>query len=253
MQDPGSTASPPAQYRIALAISIALMLHTLVLSSLPLMFDRDDRATSSLTFELVPPGSAPTQQSPARPVEHASEPSVPEPAQKTPDMVRTEAQARTQTAAAEAESKTARPADTPSSSQSQTASLKSAPVAEGSPTNAHPEEPAAEVTRITETPEQTDDYIVRLASEIAGELKRSRIRALRGLKQSVTMEIELHLLEGGTLTRAVVAQSSGVEEIDGAAYRAALAASPYPELPDDHNGKRYRVELVFSPERITGS
>lgn len=104
---------------------------------------------------------------------------------------------------------------------------------------------------MTEAPNKTDAYVISLATRIARELKRSRIPTLRNLTTPVAMEIELHLLSNGALIKADVYQSSGTEAIDGAAYRAALAASPYPEPPGkEGRQQRYRVELLFSPERL---
>jgi protein TonB len=65
------------------------------------------------------------------------------------------------------------------------------------------------------------------------------------------MDVELQLLGNGALTRARILNSTGIEGIDAAAYRAALAASPYPEPPEDgREGNRFEVELVFTPKRL---
>jgi len=74
---------------------------------------------------------------------------------------------------------------------------------------------------------------------------------MKELDHSSTMEIELHLLESGALTRVRVIRPTGIEQIDSAAYRAALSASPYPEPPPDQGGKsRFEVKLVFAPSRL---
>ena len=58
-------------------------------------------------------------------------------------------------------------------------------------------------------------------------------------------------MKNGTLTRARVTKSTGIKRIDEAAYRAALAASPYPEPPPNNESQdRFEVELVFSPKRL---
>ncbi|WP_228704509.1 energy transducer TonB family protein [Marinobacter antarcticus] len=63
--------------------------------------------------------------------------------------------------------------------------------------------------------------------------------------------MELYLLGSGALTRARVIRSTGIEQIDSAAYRAALSASPYPEPTPDQSGKsRFEVKLVFAPSRL---
>ncbi len=246
MLDSGSTASPPAQYRIALAVSLALLFHTLVLSALPLLFDSSERIDSTLTFELVVPGSQPARQTtassagqPASPVEVRNPdfqippldpiPVAITPARKTAPPPKAAASASPQSAPADAES---------------------APAAAGAPAESRPYTATADINRITETPEETDAYIVQLATRIAGELRRRQIRGIRALSQPVAMEIELQLLKSGALTRARVARSSGVEEIDAETYRATLAASPYPEIPENDGRSRFRVELIFSPERV---
>lgn len=260
MFDPGSSTSPPAQYRIALAVSLALLLHTLGLSALPLLFDRSERVASTLTFELVPPGSQPTPQV-AADAGHQSE----QPVERNPEFdvsprnSRPPVAASTRAPAAEPEEPAppapppSTPEQSPASPEETTASTASPSAAAGAPTAPSPEAEPAEITRIIQTPEETDAYIVSLATRIAGELKRSRIRAVHALSRPVAMEIELQLLESGVLTRARVIRSSGVEEIDAAAYRAALAASPYQQVPDNEERKRFRVELKFSPERSAGS
>lgn len=265
MFDPGSTASPPAQYRIALAVSLALLVHTLVLSALPLLFERSEQVNSTLTVELVSPGQRPAPQTPA----DAGPQSEPPP-ERNPefDIAPRPATVPAPTSARASKPDTASPAPvppapsppTPSTQQptaqapNSTASARnSAPATAGVPTTPETEAAPADITRITRSPAETDDYIVSLATRIAGELKRSRIRAVHALTQPVAMEVELQLMQSGVLTRARVIRSSGVDEIDAAAYRAALAASPYQQVPDNEERTRFRVELVFSPERKAGS
>ena len=73
--------------------------------------------------------------------------------------------------------------------------------------------------------------------------------AIAQLSERVAMEIELQLLNNGALTRARVLKSTGLTRIDDAAYRASLAASPYPEPPAGGQN-RFEIELVFSPNRF---
>ncbi|MFO8141436.1 MAG: TonB family protein [Marinobacter sp.] len=102
--------------------------------------------------------------------------------------------------------------------------------------------------RITRTPVEQDPYRVLLATHLAETLEQQRVPAISRLKATVTMELELRIMPNGALTRARVVKSTGVSEIDDAAYRAALAASPYPE-PEAENRDRFGVKLVFTPKR----
>lgn len=109
----------------------------------------------------------------------------------------------------------------------------------------------AELTRITQSPTQQDPYLVRLAVHLARELEQLRVPAIAQLADTARMEIELQLMKNGALTQARVVRSTGIKEVDTAAYRAALAASPYPEPPAESSaGDRFEVELVFSPKRL---
>ena len=93
--------------------------------------------------------------------------------------------------------------------------------------------------------------MVKLAIHLARELEKLRVPALRDLTETVAMEVELQLLANGALTRAKVLSSTGIRTIDEAGYRAALAASPYPQPPKDgENRNRFEVELLFTPKRL---
>lgn len=93
--------------------------------------------------------------------------------------------------------------------------------------------------------------MVKLALHLARELEKLRVPAMTALTQTVAMEVELQLLGNGALTRARVLKSTGIRTIDEAAYRAALAASPYPKPPKNgENRNRFEVELLFAPKRL---
>ncbi|MBW0148853.1 energy transducer TonB [Marinobacter sp. CAU 1620] len=63
--------------------------------------------------------------------------------------------------------------------------------------------------------------------------------------------MELELLKSGALTSARILKSTGFKRLDDAVYRAALAASPYPEPPSAKaGGNRFEVELIFAPKRF---
>lgn len=107
------------------------------------------------------------------------------------------------------------------------------------------------VTQVTRSPRQTDPYLARLAAHVARELDKRPVPSSSRVKEPVNMELELRLLGSGALTNAKITQSTGFSDIDQAVYQAALLASPYPKPPEEHSGrKRFRVELIFTPERL---
>ncbi|WP_240339420.1 energy transducer TonB [Marinobacter sp. BW6] len=113
------------------------------------------------------------------------------------------------------------------------------------------ENPEQSITRITESPAELDPYVVKLATHLAHQLEELKVPAMRDLTETVAMEVELQLLGNGALTRARVLKSTGIRRIDEAAYRAALAASPYPQPPKDGGSpNRFEVELLFTPKRL---
>lgn len=242
MLDYGSSTSLPAQYRIALAISLALLLHTLGLSAIPQLSEPTERPTPTMTIALIPAGSEATPRTTTSPGEETrAEAPTNNTAIVNSRQVRhqiTPAPAPPANEAAQAVETVPQTAPSPST----TAGIASdSPVAESH----------RDIVQMTKAPEETDAYVISLATRIARELKHGRIPTLRNLTTPVAMEIELHLLSNGALIKADVYRSSGMEAIDGAAYRAALAASPYPEPPGtEGRQQRYRVELLFSPERL---
>jgi len=246
MLDYGSSTSLPAQYRIALAISLALLLHTLGLSAIPLLSEPTEHPTPTMTIALIPAGSEAAPRATASPEKKTR---VEAPTTNTTMVNSPQVRHRI------SPSQTPTPAP-PAIEAAQ--AVETAPETAPSPSNTAgtaSRSPVAEshrdIAQITEAPEESDAYVISLATRIARELKYGRIPTLRNLTAPVAMEIELHLLSNGALIKADVYRSSGMEAIDGAAYRAALAASPYPEPPGkEGRQQRYRVELLFSPERL---
>ncbi|MBE0486011.1 TonB family protein [Marinobacter sp.] len=104
------------------------------------------------------------------------------------------------------------------------------------------------IRTITNLPSEQDSYLILLATHLAETLEHQRVPAISRLKETVTMQFELRILPKGALTRARVVQSTGLPGIDEAAYRAALAASPYPE-PEEEKTDRFEVTLVFTSKR----
>lgn len=126
------------------------------------------------------------------------------------------------------------------------------PVAPASPPSTHAVSPPGNVPepiqRISESPTEKDPYLIKLATHLAKKLEHQRVPAISELKKTVTMEIELRLMANGALTRARITESTGIQIIDEAAYRMALAASPYPS-PEGEDSDRFGVKLVFTPKQ----
>ncbi|KMQ75209.1 energy transducer TonB family protein [Marinobacter subterrani] len=252
MVEEGNTSAVPARYRIGLALSLALMFHTLVLSGLPSpVTEQKVEHRQSLEFELITPGTdqtarpAPDANATSRPIpliprfsaEPASEPVVTRQAPESPrvpEPVISEP-----------------PAQKPETTEATRQSSPSHSARAGEVTRTETQETEATITRITNSPVEQDPYVVTLATHLGHQLEQARVPAMRALSRIVSMEVELQLLDNGALTRARVLKSTGIDGIDEAAYRAALAASPYPRPPEGENSQnRFEVELVFTPKRL---
>ncbi|PTB95474.1 energy transducer TonB [Marinobacter sp. B9-2] len=240
----------PAAYRLGLAASLALFLHTLLLSGLPTPMEEQTAAhRESIRFELVPPGARET-------VANRSEP--PSPNQDAPRIPRFKVDPPRPESPPEPEMVTSRQPDavtrseqTNTSAPESEAAQASTSASAGAEPERSPETPEERVTRITESPAELDPYVVKLAIHLARQLEELRVPAMSELTETVAMEVELQLLGNGALTRARVLKSTGIRRIDEAAYRAALAASPYPQPPNDSESRnRFEVELLFTPKRL---
>jgi protein TonB len=232
MLEHGSDNSLPAKYRIALALSIAFLIHTLLLSGAPSVVpDPPVRHRQQLNLELVAAQSNPqTPASTSTPDNSASAP-------EKPVLTTSRSQQKTALTDPAKPATLSNPAREPPEFSSRTQM----------PANQRSEN----VTRITQSPTEQDPYLIKLAMHLATQLETMRIPAIRELARSSTMEMELQLLGNGALTRVKVIRSTGIEQIDRAAYRAALSASPYPEPPPDKGRKsRFEVKLVFAPSRL---
>ena len=249
----------PASYRIGLAVSGAVLLHTLLLSGLSSPLRLPEDLNHRVSVELVSPGSmSESRAAPGTPSDSASNPTQAHRADSrnprfeiAPTLDTTAASSRRTPAPAPEQSQpqpqNATPAEVRPSSSNAVATKPADSAGQQTVTPA--QHPVATETRITESPDEQDPYLIKLAVHLGHELERLREPTIARLTERVAMMIELRLLSNGALTRARVTQSTGLRAIDEAAYRAALAASPYPEPPA--NGKsRFEVELVFSPDRL---
>ncbi|MDL0430581.1 TonB family protein [Marinobacter sp. TBZ242] len=260
MLEYGSVTSLPGKYRITLAISIALLLHTLVMSVLPFTFPEKETRHRTVQVELLSPGSQPSsevttstrRQTPesdrSQIAEESSDPDL-QPALRSETQSqnssrdgRTEPRDPSQPASLE------RSSEQSSAQPTQTQTATSA--ASGNP-DATTEDQPEPITQISRQPQQTNPYLTSLAARVARELDKRPVPSSRRVRKPVTMELELRIMDSGALTSARVTRSTGFREIDQAVYQAALLASPYPEPPEENSEKgRFRVELIFTPERL---
>ncbi|MCL7944324.1 energy transducer TonB [Marinobacter sp. ATCH36] len=227
MLESGSVTGLPGKYRITLAMSIAFLLHTLVMSVLSFTPPETENHRQTMRVELVSAGS--------------------EPSPKTVTSTATQNQEEFPHLAA-AERTGSQPNDQPSdqSSQSRTSTASVA----GSPVATVQTDPEP-VTQISRSPQDTDPYLASLAARVGDELNKRPVPSSHRVAKPVNMELELKLMGSGALTNAKVTRSTGFQEIDKAVYQAALFASPYPEPPEEYSGSaRFRVELIFTPERL---
>ncbi|MDX1754449.1 MAG: energy transducer TonB [Marinobacter sp.] len=255
MFDTGSRPPLPAKYRLLLALSVALLLHTLAVSLVPLISLPDDRpAPSALRISLSQPANADNQQArppaPERPETPVTRPPEPEPV--TPVIQSrhaTRTVATTQTPPAQPQpSSTTTPRPAPPPPRPAAAS----PAPSTSPVERTTDQPQ-EITQLGK-PVETSPYLTALAVRIARHARGTFAQALTATLehgQPAPVEIELHLMGNGALIGATVSRSSGNPVIDRAAYQGALSASPYPPPPEGRqSSNRFRVDIVFTPERL---
>ncbi len=258
MLEYGSVTGLPGKYRITLAISIALLIHTLVMSALPFTFPEQDTLRRTVRVELVKPGSEPSSETTSAaaqprestPTPASAETTTPQTASR-PDVVALDSSSRTEDKEPHQSQPSSARKPAPGQSHAQSApSRTSTAAAAGAPEAVVGKEPEP-VTQVTRSPQQTDPYLARLAAHVARELDKRPVPSSSRVKEPVNMELELRLLGSGALTNAKITQSTGFSDIDQAVYQAALLASPYPQPPEEHSGrKRFRVELIFTPERL---
>ncbi|MBQ0834279.1 energy transducer TonB [Marinobacter sp.] len=261
MLEHGSNNSLPAKYRIALALSTAFLIHTLLLSGVPAIAqDPPVQHRQQLNLELIA-----TQSSHITPATHTPEPVekrtdrnppfevLPDdiPSQPVKPVISTSS-SRQKTASTEDSQAAAKTKSKPNLvSPAASSSPVSSPSKSGARSQVSEKKSSEDTTKITQSPAEQDPYLIKLAMHWGAALETRRVPAMRELADSSTMEVELQLLGNGALTRARVVKSTGIKQIDRAAYQAALAASPYPEPPPDQAGKsRFEVKLLFAPSRL---
>ncbi len=235
---------------MVLALSLAVLAHTLLFAGLSSPIQDQQEFSHRLVFSLNAPASQATSANPAR-AATPEDPTVPAQsrhpdftvAPHSPEITTQRATNRAVTHPAPAVQPPAEtPADNTPSSQPSAATVATAAL------HSERAEQQETIQRITRSPIENDPYLILLATHLAQTLEQQRVPAITKLERAVTMELELRILQNGALTRARVVQSTGLSGIDDAAYRAALAASPYPE-PKGETTDRFEVTLVFTPKR----
>lgn len=268
MPETGISSRLPARYRLALALSLALFIHTLLASLFPLLLQDAPEDTPTLRFELVARGSQPSiqrQESMAEPGQSAAgkavspfevEPLTADEQQRKEsgqqETVAREEQDAPATGQPSASASAAR--NTPDTEETATPGATSTPTESSRQGETSPAReattPDATISSVDLPEKETDPYLLALIARLAQQLNEFPLPELRQLEQPVYVTVELQLMSTGTLVRADLTRRSGVDSLDRAAYRAALGASPYPEPPHSNGRQRYRVNLVFSPERL---
>ncbi len=245
MPEPGRHHHLPAAYRILLALSLALLLHSLVGAAVVLNLTPASRPEPNrVELTLVATGSArETASDASQPATAASESSPTNPARPVPEPVK---RGPSDNPAIPEPPTQPDPASTPPAPAQ-------APATASIERNAGQASPVAgEDTAITSqlpTPEATEPpgYRHELAKRISAQMGRQTLR-LPGesrRKQLEPVELEVRLMRNGALVDARVTRSSGHAGLDRSALQAALRASPYPEPPASQGSGalRYRIEF----------
>lgn len=227
--------STPAIYRMVLVLSVAALAHTLILAGLAEPFSKPERthklavelasrpsaASEAITLGATEPRHQPFEAPALRPTPEATPPApLPQPVTPTQSVPKPEQS----------------PVNAPAT-PSEASETRPNPMAEVTP-----------VRQVSESPTEKDPYLRKLATHLALTLDNRRVPSISTLTQTAAVTLELRLLANGALTRARVVDSTGNESLDEAAYKAALAASPYP-APEGEASDRFQVQLLFTPKR----
>lgn len=253
--------------RIVLALSVALLLHTLVGLALSHYQWSLPNPPQTVEFELVRSGE------PAPPPAAAAKASVASPASvATPDKEPTPtpaaATARITTTAESRPIDAARKAKpipkpqprktlaTPSPAKADTAPSESSAASRAVVTSANAGEhtmtsdkgATSGITQLTtHMGKPLSAYEKVLWAHIAERIRFAPF--MQNLDRIRTVRLELTLMSNGTLEQVRIIDSSNDPTVDQAAKHATIMASPYPPPPETErdNGYRFQVELQFTP------
>lgn len=253
----GKDTGLPETYRITLAVSVAFLAHTLLVATLPFELPVQSYNPVSVRVQLMPQGSlassesAPSQTgSPVRATPFTIE-KIPQP-QPTDNVAATSTpQPRSVSAPSpvpllpKTEPSQVRSALTAPPTEQSTSTQDSAPSIAGD-RSIRQSTSQQELTLKSATLHKDSSYRSLLAQTIA---QKGEIPKLDDFDQErmLSVELELNLMSNGALIGARITESSGNDGLDQRVYRAALAASPYPEPPSSSTRQqRFRVEVKYT-------
>lgn len=268
MREYGKDTGIPETHRITLAISVALLIHTLFMASFPFSQPEHNHNPVTVRVQLMPEGSVASKQNALSPgTSEAPESPV---VRATPFTIESTQASRPPGRIPTTSSPQPRAAPEPFRKQDSLPDNRNSPKPINKPrpepekqdmpasgTAASAPSPAGEkpapqddteqpLTLRSETPSEKSSYLSLLVQTIA---RKAKIPKLEDFDQGqvLSVELELSLMSNGALVGARIAESSGHDGLDQRVYRAALAASPYPEPPSSGNRKqRFRVEVKYT-------
>lgn len=268
----GKDTALPETYRITLAISVAFLTHTLLMATFPFSLPEHNHNPVTVSVQLMPQGSAPSRESApsqSRPPVHATpftieETLAPQPPSNVPTTSSPQPRAVPEPAPDEgshyegaSQESEALPDKEPSPAQAnrtaqpeeQSALSSSAPASAPSlagEQTARQSDSQQELTLKSKAPSEESSYRSLLVQTIA---RKAKIPKLDSFEKGrvLSVELELNLMSNGALMGATITKSSGNDGLDQRVYRAALAASPYPEPPSSPTRQqRFRVEVKYT-------
>lgn len=269
----GKDTGLPETYRITLAISVAFLAHTLFMATFPFSLPEQTHNPVTVSVQLVPQGSAPSRANapsqsspPVRATPFTIEES-PAPAQQRSIPTTSSPQPRSVTEPARDRAPTTKPVpqhttalpdtEPPTVKAERTAQPKeqnvpsagvaaSVPSLAGERSTQQATTEQQELTLKSQAPSEESSYLSSLVQTIARKAKIPKLEDFdKG--QVLSVELELNLMSNGALVGAKIAESSGHDGFDQRVYRAALAASPYPEPPSSlAQQRRFRVDVRYT-------
>ncbi len=266
----GEDSGLPGTYRITLALSVAFLLHTLLMATFPFDLPEHNNNPVTVSVQLVQKGSTPsTVDSPAQasPPVRATPFTVEDilapqstrdiPTTTSPQVRSTPEPAVQQAPATETISKPQRQPRQEQQSEPAPQTRTSMPSVAGEQAIRQEDDQPEEFTMKSDEPTEELKYEAQLAKKISehGVFSKGVARQLLGFERgindgqsnSMEIEIELKLMGNGTLVDAKITKSSGNRPLDELFYKAALGASPYPEPPSPDSGqRRFRVEVTYT-------